>query len=154
MTEFVAMEQIGDFLKAKRVCPTITLWNRLEGRPRTHAFDRALQAEIRDPLWMLTRQWQMGEFKGDDAGSPIKAKVHVETTQMTKYRPGVDVGAVQEFPDGLPLEAKVEQRPVPMAAGEQKLSYDLRVLIRGRARPARQVYRRLPDRDAGPGRRR
>jgi hypothetical protein len=127
MTEFVAIEHIANVLNAKRVCPTITLWNRLEGRPRTHEFDRALKAEIRDPLWMLTRQWQMGEFKGDDAGSPIKAKVHVETTQITKYRPGV--GAVQEFPDVLPLEAQVEQRPVPMAAGEQKLSYDLRVLI-------------------------
>ena len=30
--------------------------------------DRALRAEVRDPLWMLTRQWQMGEFQGDDAG--------------------------------------------------------------------------------------
>ena len=88
MTEFVAIEQITNVLKAKRVCPTITMWNRLEGRPRTHEFERALQAEIRDPLWMLTRQWQMGEFKGDDAGSPIKAKVHVETTQITKIPAG------------------------------------------------------------------
>ena len=30
-------------------------------------------AEVRDALWMLTRQWQMGEFEGDDAGSPIEA---------------------------------------------------------------------------------
>ena len=29
--------------------PTITLWNRLEGRPRTTDFERALKAEIRDP---------------------------------------------------------------------------------------------------------
>ncbi len=129
MTEFTAIAHIANVLTAKRVCPTITLWNRLEGRPRTHEFDRALQAKIHDPLWMLTRQWQMGEFKGDDAGSPIKAKVHVETTQLTKYRPGIDQGEVQEFPDTLPLEAKVETRPVPMALGEQKLSYDLRVLI-------------------------
>ncbi len=129
MSEFVAIEQIASVLAAKRVCPTVTLWNRLEGRPRTHEFDRALRAEIRDPLWLLTRQWQMGEFKGDDAGSPIKAKVHIETTLITKYRPGMGSGPVQAFPDELPLEAKVERRPVPMAAGQQKLSYDLRVLI-------------------------
>jgi len=49
--------------------PTITVWNRLEGRPRRADFDRALKAEVRDPLWMLTKQWQLGEFKADDAGS-------------------------------------------------------------------------------------
>ena len=51
--------------------PGITIWNRLEGRPRAEKFDRALRAEVRDALWMLTRQWQIGEFHGDDAGSPI-----------------------------------------------------------------------------------
>ena len=43
------------------------MWNRLEGRPRQHDFDRALKAEVRDALWMLTKQWQMGELTGDDA---------------------------------------------------------------------------------------
>ena len=39
----------------ERLFPTVTVWNRLEGRPRTHDFDRALRAEVRDALWMLTR---------------------------------------------------------------------------------------------------
>ena len=52
----------------ERRFPTVTVWNRLEGRPRTRDFDRALRAEVRDALWMLTRQWQLGEFRGDDAG--------------------------------------------------------------------------------------
>src|SRR5687767_10110236 len=51
-----------------RLFPTVTLWNRLEGRPRTENFARALKAEVRDALWMLTKQWHMGEFFGDDAG--------------------------------------------------------------------------------------
>ena len=49
----------------------MTTWNRLEGRPRTIELERALRAEVRDALWMLTKQWQMGEFRGSDAGSPI-----------------------------------------------------------------------------------
>jgi hypothetical protein len=93
-----------------RQFPSVTTWNRLEARPRTIAFDRALRAEVRDPLWMLTRQWQMGEFRGSDAGSPVFAKLQVGTTQLTKYRPaGL---ATQPFPDDVPLEAKVEQRSV------------------------------------------
>ena len=54
-----------------KTIPATTVWNRLEGRPRTINFDRALKAEVRDALWFLSRQWQMGEFLGDDAGTPI-----------------------------------------------------------------------------------
>src|SRR5664279_5606834 len=95
---------------AKREIPTITTWNRLEGRPRTLAFERALQAEVRDALWMFTKQWQMGEFRGSDAGSPVFAKLQLGTTRLTKYQPaGL---AVQLFENDEPLEAKVERRAV------------------------------------------
>ena len=60
---------LGEKLTA-RSTPAVTRWNRLEGRPRSHDFGRALKAEVRDALWMLTKQWQLGEFRGDDAGSP------------------------------------------------------------------------------------
>ena len=40
--------------------------------PRRHP-GTSLQAQIRDPLWLLARQWQVGEFAGDDAGSPVQA---------------------------------------------------------------------------------
>ena len=40
--------------------PAAVSWNRLEGRPRKEDFTRSLRAEIRDPLWMLCRQWQFG----------------------------------------------------------------------------------------------
>ena len=66
-----------------RLHPAITRWNRLEGRPRTHDFDRALKAEVRDALFMLTKQWQMGEFVGDDAASPVQARVCIDSTTPT-----------------------------------------------------------------------
>ena len=40
--------------------PAVTAYNRLEARPRAHDFTRSLRAEVRDPLWMITRQWQLG----------------------------------------------------------------------------------------------
>ena len=55
--------------------PIVRGWRRLEGRPRTVDFERALRAEVRDALWFLTRQWQFGEFRGEDAGSPVDARV-------------------------------------------------------------------------------
>ena len=129
MNPYIAIEDIQSVLDEppKTLHPTIMLWNRLEGRPRTDDFDRALKAEIRDPLWMLTRQWQMGEFEGDDAGSPVMAKVHLETTQLTKYRPANQ--AVQAFDDDVPLEAKVEQRAIPFRSSNQALSLDIRLIM-------------------------
>ena len=124
MSDFVAVENFDAVLSGQLTIPTITMWNRLEGRPRRHEFDRALKARIRDPLWMLCKQWQMGEFKGDDAGSPITAKVHIDTTQLTKYQPTGH--AAEAFADDVPLEAKVEQRPLGFHAGEQIMSIDIR----------------------------
>jgi hypothetical protein len=48
--------ELKDLLLSATFRPAVTLWNRLEGRPRQADFERSLRAEIRDPLWMLTRQ--------------------------------------------------------------------------------------------------
>jgi hypothetical protein len=111
----------------RRMFPTITLWNRLEGRPRTAEFDRALAAEVRDPLWMLSRQWQLGEYRGDDAGSPVAAKVHIAKTRLTKFQPADH--AVREFSDAYPMEGQVERRPIPFRLGGQAISLDLRIVM-------------------------
>ncbi|MCP3857289.1 MAG: hypothetical protein GY698_21580 [Actinomycetia bacterium] len=120
---------IADMVAAlsQRLFPTVTLWNRLEARPRTENFDQALSAEIRDPLWMLTRQVQLGEFAGDDAGSPISAQIRMDTTRFTEFQPASrPVGA---FPHDAPLEATVEQLVLPFGAADQKMSLDLRLLM-------------------------
>src|SRR6476646_5566216 len=97
---------------ATRAFPTMVLWNRLEGRPRTHDFDRALAAEVRDALWMITRQWQMGELRGDDAGSPVTVQMQVDRQPLTRVQRGD--GAVAPVDPAVPLEAAVERRPLAM----------------------------------------
>ncbi|HLL75089.1 MAG TPA: hypothetical protein VK421_07460 [Pyrinomonadaceae bacterium] len=126
MPDIATVVNIGAAL-TKRAQPAVTRWNRLEGRPRTHHFERALRAEVRDALWMLTRQWQMGEFLGDDAGSPVLTRICSEMTIIDRYQAAS--GPVETFPKDEPLEAKVERRPIPWSAGTQKLSYDLRVAL-------------------------
>jgi hypothetical protein len=110
-----------------RSVPTVTMWNRLEGRPRTERFQRALQAEVRDALWLLTRQWQMGEFAGDDAASPITAKVQVDATRLRRFRAGQH--PVEPFDDGMPLEARVEARPVTWTQSGRDMALDLRLVL-------------------------
>jgi hypothetical protein len=111
----------------QRQLPTVTLWNRLEGRPRTHDFSRSLKAEVRDALWMLTRQWQMGEFQADDAASPVFAKIHTEMSRFDAFQAGNSTPIAFNY--DLPLETQVEQRPIPFERNNQPISLDIRLLM-------------------------
>ncbi len=112
---------------AERAFPAVTRWNRLEGRPRAHDFDRALTAEVRDALWMLTRQWQLGELQGDDAGSPVFAKVHVAADPLATYRPGDHAPRALDL--AVPLEAQVEQHAIHFELSRQVASLDIRLVM-------------------------
>lgn len=90
--------------------PTVTAYNRLEPSQRTKNFDRSLKAEIRDSLWMLTRQWQFGEFEGEDAGSPVTAQVVGEHSKPDRV--GFPGGKVFSYDESIPLETKVEREPI------------------------------------------
>src|SRR5436190_12398473 len=90
--------------------PSITAYNRLEASPRTGDFARSLKAEIRDSLWMLTRQWQFGEFQGEDAASPVTAQILGEHTALDCV--GFPGGHAVPYDAGVPLEAEVEREQV------------------------------------------
>jgi hypothetical protein len=97
-------------LAPREPVPIVRGWNRLEGRPRSADFERSLRAEVRDPLWFLTRQWQYGEFEGEDAGSPIDARVAYTTSQLERFA----IGATTEpYDPRTPLEVTVSREPVP-----------------------------------------
>ena len=110
---------------SEKMFPTVMMWNRLEGSPRTHQFNKALKAEVRDALWMLTKQWQMGEFKADDAGSPVFAKVHISTSTLTDYKAAENPEQVYE--KNLPLEVKAEQKKIPFGSKKKEISLDIRL---------------------------
>ncbi|MEZ0539922.1 hypothetical protein [Fibrella arboris] len=90
--------------------PSITAWNRLEGRPRDTDFSRSLRAEVRDPLWMLCRQWQMGEFEGEDAGTAVEARFVTDSSRIQHYVGGS--GPPTPYSDNVPLEVQVEQEAI------------------------------------------
>lgn len=83
---------------------------RLEGRSRNPNNESGLEMRTADPLWMLGRQWQFGEFKGEDNGSPIAVHANYRKEQANLY----------SFPSSLkpqeignvPLEARVEAMDV------------------------------------------
>lgn len=88
-------------------CEPFRAYNRLEGRPRKEELGDALAAKIHDPLWMMTRQFQFGELKGEDAGSAIFAKAAISTVRLNTFI-GLD-GNSSPYSEHIPLEARVER---------------------------------------------
>ena len=96
--------------------PSLTIWTRLEPRSRNADLATALQARTHDPFWMLARQWQLGEFNGDDAGSPILAAVTSVDAPLNRFAQAS--GTPTAIPAGTPLEAYIEREAVRPAGSE------------------------------------
>jgi len=86
-------------------------WLRLEGAGVDDDVTEGLEARVADPLWLLTRQFQHGEFHGEDAASPVLVGVEVVTIPLTGFTAG-DGRAVPRGRAGRPLETLAEQEPV------------------------------------------
>jgi hypothetical protein len=103
-------KEVNPLLSALFRLPTAVTWNRLEGRPRSDDLTRPLRAEVRDPAWMLARQWQFGEFQGEDAGMATQAKLAMESVPVTRIK-------IADAPSGpydptTPIEFLVERQVV------------------------------------------
>ena len=85
-------------------------WLRIEPRSRTEDPALGLEAQIADPLWLLTRQWQFGEFQAENAGSPVRACVS-SFSQEVKALGATGTESPATSIDGMPLEAMVEAEP-------------------------------------------
>lgn len=105
---------LQSFVDKVKLIPSLTTWTRLEPQPRDTSMERSLQAQIRDPLWLLARQWQVGEFLGDDAGSPIHATIAAEMRTITTYRPGFNPASTVPIDPALPIEVHVERELVTL----------------------------------------
>ena len=93
---------------------SITSWTRLEPHVRTPDMGRTVSARLFDPVWLMARQWQMGEFQGDDTGSPVSARVRATNALVTRYALGqIPAAATTATPydaTRTPLETVVERR--------------------------------------------
>ena len=79
-----------------------------------------LRATVHDPLWLLGRQWQVGELLGEDAASP--AAVRVETVEHPLSRWRAASGDPADYdPKTVPLEVLVEREPAVAPTLRQRL---------------------------------
>jgi hypothetical protein len=138
----------------------VSTWERIESTARSVELTGGLEARVADPLWMLARQWQVSEFRGDDAAQPAGVRVSRRTATLTGLS-GIR-GDRRALPSSVPLETVVEAAPAAgfgaaglhaAAAASRRL---IRLLVRaglGEAVAALRAEFRIapPDRAVGFG---
>ncbi|MFQ6170428.1 hypothetical protein ACK8HX_02380 [Oryzobacter sp. R7] len=109
-----------------------------------------LRAQVWDPLWLVGRQWQLGELVGEDTGTPLTVRVRASAEPLVAWRPGpsVDAGSWRALPAGTALDELVDAE-----AGAPARSRDLALAgwalldtleDLGEARAADVLRRRFP----------
>jgi hypothetical protein len=122
------MPEIADLLAVRHVPDALRsialleppAWTRLEPQSITGDPAPGLNAAVHDALWLLGRQWQFGEFKGEDAGTPISVRIATRTERVTAWQPGPlgSAEAARPLPDGEPLDPWIEREaPAPRGPG-------------------------------------
>lgn len=129
---------------------SVTSWTRLEPHARVDDLElglrTGLQARVDDALWLLGRQWQIGELHGEDAGSPVAARVVAEAARVSRWRPGG--GQALDVPAHVPLEALAERETIFPPLGAPVALRDRRLAAEAGLQFLRYVAARLghPDR--------
>lgn len=86
--------------------------NRLEAITRGTDLLPGLHAEVHDAIWLLARQWQLGELDGTDAGSPVTAALVTRYAPLTYWQPAG--GQARPYPGTGPLEELIESDGAPL----------------------------------------
>src|SRR5262245_2717062 len=97
---------------------------RLEPRARSAGLEQGVAARVYDPLWLLARQWQMGELRGEDAGTPIGITLAAESADLAWWRAAGQRRFAAYDVNRQPLETLVEAQPLRATAWTARMRVD------------------------------
>jgi hypothetical protein len=83
---------------------TTFVYARLEPQPNEVDLQGGFASTVEDPYWLLSRQWQMGEFQGENASSPVFVQYDLRYAPIESTDDALDAKLV-------PAEAIVESEP-------------------------------------------
>lgn len=95
------------------ICTTPPGLTRLEPQSVSGDPRHGANAAVADALWMIGRQWQLGELLGDDVGSPVSVRVERRALPVTAWAPLADTDDMDSaewrpWPAGAVLDELVE----------------------------------------------
>jgi len=99
---------------------------RIEPSQRAEDLRPGLAARLLDPLWLLGRQWMLGEFDGEDAGTPVSVAY-----TLAHYPIALLCGSDGKIPvdGGSPLERHVEAVMDPESGWNVRRRIDAAALL-------------------------
>jgi hypothetical protein len=119
-----------------KVKPTVVTYSRLEPRNLSSGdLTPGLELPLADPLWLIGRQWQFAELRGEDGGSPVVVEVNAESAPATRWHPGA-------FSDDDPAAASFDLGALPVEVAVEAESL-VQLPLRVRAELGQQLLRRL-----------
>ncbi|MFN3273657.1 MAG: hypothetical protein ACK41U_03220 [Paracoccus sp. (in: a-proteobacteria)] len=88
-------------------------WTRLEPQSLSGDPQPGISAGVHDPMWLLGRQWQMGEFRGEDCGTPVSVRITAQTQALCALRAGGQDrnAAPRPLSGGAVFEPEIEAEP-------------------------------------------
>ncbi|MGI8692879.1 MAG: hypothetical protein ACR2JK_08270 [Geodermatophilaceae bacterium] len=100
--------------------------------------DRGFATELADPLWMLGRQWRLGEHQGEDSSTPLRIEATVRSVPLgaPEARPAMD-------PTVVPAEAAIESGVDDWWTYARRVRVGLAALDAGWVAPLDAADRRL-----------
>jgi CYTH domain-containing protein len=106
------IDKAFDNLKFKQTQKDPKTAARLEPVNKTHSIVEGIQTRVKDPLWLLGRQWQVGEFRARNGGQVVRAELEVKNRSLNNivWQEEQTGNVVSEaFDIKVPLEMKVEE---------------------------------------------
>ncbi len=106
---------------------SITSYFRLEPDPLRPDVTVGATAPVHDPLWLLARQWQLGEFAAQDGGTPVLARWRGVAAEPTRFVAGpIPPDTAMQAPTfaalAAPLETLIEKAGVPLPSAAATLA--------------------------------
>jgi hypothetical protein len=87
----------------------LLIWEKIRPIPSSNDIAEALRCEIHDPLWLLARQWQLGEFKAEDAGMAAFSHIITASTPLQRFKGAGQNVASPYQAEEQPLNAQTER---------------------------------------------
>lgn len=98
--------------------------SRLEPKNKSTDLTEGIQARIKDPCWLLGRQWQMGEFRAQNGGTPVRTEISFLKRPMNRMiRGNLET---PNFDLEKPLEMLAEEEPLEIPAGQEEIRHPLK----------------------------
>ena len=122
-------------------------WERLESATLDPELTEGLEARLGDPAWLLARQCQTGEFRGEDAANPLFIQLEARSVEVDRVVTAEGAEAALEA--DTPLEPLVERAPVRRGPGGARVAAELGLILLtalARVRAARALRDGLRER--------